>query len=106
MGRTQPGVCYRLYKESQFAGPAGSDAEEERLELVERTLRPYPQPTVEMAELSQVVLILKKFGVTQWHEFPFISPPNRQVRKSLLLSAKPLSSSFRSFLAELGRRGG
>ncbi|NXP03972.1 DHX34 helicase, partial [Thinocorus orbignyianus] len=57
-GRTGPGVCYRLYAESDY------DA-----------FSPYPVPEVQRVALDSLVLQLKSMGLGDPRTFPFLEPP-------------------------------
>ncbi len=60
-GRTQEGSCYRLYPRKDFENRALFTTEE-----IYRT------------DLSEVVLRMADLGITEFEEFDFISPPNRE----------------------------
>jgi ATP-dependent helicase HrpB len=57
-GRTEPGVCYRLWDEPQTA-----------------SLEPYAQPEILAADLSGFVLDLAHWGVTEPAKLGFLDPP-------------------------------
>lgn len=57
-GRTEPGVCYRLWDEPQTA-----------------SLAPYTQPEILSADLSSLVLDLAQWGVADPSALPFLDPP-------------------------------
>jgi ATP-dependent helicase HrpA len=58
-GRVQEGVCIRLYSEEDFLG------------------RPlYTQPEIQRANLAEVILRMKVFGLGEIETFPFINPPS------------------------------
>nr|XP_021139223.1 probable ATP-dependent RNA helicase DHX34 [Columba livia] len=57
-GRTGPGVCYRLYAESDYDGFA-----------------PYPVPEIRRVALDALVLQLKSMGLGDPRTFPFLEPP-------------------------------
>ncbi|KAI6050325.1 probable ATP-dependent RNA helicase DHX34 [Marmota monax] len=57
-GRTGPGVCFRLYAESDYDGFA-----------------PYPVPEIRRVALDALVLQMKSMGVGDPRTFPFIEPP-------------------------------
>ncbi|NXK00358.1 DHX34 helicase, partial [Corythaixoides concolor] len=57
-GRTGPGVCYRLYAESDY------DA-----------FSPYPVPEIQRVALDSLVLQLKSMGLGDPRTFPFLEPP-------------------------------
>ncbi|MDR2758138.1 MAG: ATP-dependent RNA helicase [Spirochaetaceae bacterium] len=60
-GRTQEGVCYRLYSRKDF--------ENRSLFTTEEIFR---------TDLSEVVLRMADLGISAFEEFDFISPPNRE----------------------------
>ncbi|XP_028921035.1 probable ATP-dependent RNA helicase DHX34 isoform X1 [Ornithorhynchus anatinus] len=57
-GRTGPGVCYRLYAESDYDAFA-----------------PYPVPEIQRVALDALVLQMKSMGLGDPRTFPFIEPP-------------------------------
>jgi ATP-dependent helicase HrpB len=57
-GRTEPGVCYRLWDEPQTA-----------------SLEPYAQPEILAADLSALVLDLAQWGVADPAKLTFLDPP-------------------------------
>ncbi|XP_066540276.1 probable ATP-dependent RNA helicase DHX34 [Hoplias malabaricus] len=57
-GRTGPGVCYRLYAESDYEAFA-----------------PYPVPEIHRVALDSLVLQMKSMGLGDPLSFPFIDPP-------------------------------
>ncbi|TWA96145.1 ATP-dependent helicase HrpB [Bradyrhizobium stylosanthis] len=57
-GRTEPGVCYRLWDEPQTA-----------------SLAPYTQPEILSADLSSLVLDLAQWGVADPGALSFLDPP-------------------------------
>ena len=60
-GRTQEGTCYRLYGRKDFE------------------LRPmYTTEEIYRTDLSEVVLRMAELGITDFEQFDFISPPNRE----------------------------
>ncbi|KKS91353.1 MAG: ATP-dependent RNA helicase dhx8 [Parcubacteria group bacterium GW2011_GWF2_43_11] len=60
-GRTQPGMCYRLYPENDF------NSREE-----------YTVPEIQRTDLAGVVLQMKSLGITDIENFDFIDPPDRE----------------------------
>jgi ATP-dependent helicase HrpB len=77
-GRTEPGVCYRLWDEPQTA-----------------SLMPYTQPEILSADLSSLVLDLAQWGVSDPAALAFLdSPP------------APALNEARSLLRELGALDG
>ena len=73
-GRTEPGICYRLWDEPQTA-----------------SLAAYSQPEILSADLSTLVLDLAQWGVTDPHQLAFLDPP-----------PAPAWKEARSLLHELG----
>ena len=73
-GRTEPGVCYRLWDEPQTA-----------------SLAAYTQPEILSADLSSLVLDLARWGVTDPASLAFLDPP-----------PAPALKEARSLLTELG----
>ena len=59
-GRTEPGVCYRLWDEPQTG-----------------SLEPYTRPEILSADLSSFVLDLAQWGAVDPGEFAFLNPPPR-----------------------------
>jgi ATP-dependent helicase HrpB len=73
-GRTEPGVCYRLWDEPQTA-----------------SLSAYTQPEILLADLSSLVLDLAQWGVHDPATLTFLDPP-----------PAPALNEARSLLRELG----
>jgi len=73
-GRTEPGVCYRLWDEAQTG-----------------SLEPYTQPEILSADLSSLLLDLAQWGVADPAKLAFLDPPPRAAL-----------SEARALLAELG----
>jgi ATP-dependent helicase HrpB len=73
-GRTEPGVCYRLWDEPQTA-----------------SLAAYTQPEILSADLSSLLLDLAQWGVTDPATLAFLDPP-----------PAPALKEARSLLGELG----
>lgn len=66
-GRTQSGTCYRLYPRSDFDS------------------RPlYTTEEIYRTDLSEVVLRMAELGITDFEQFDFISPPNREGLKGAI----------------------
>ncbi|WFU45354.1 ATP-dependent helicase HrpB [Bradyrhizobium sp. CB82] len=63
-GRTEPGVCYRLWDEPQTA-----------------SLAPYAQPEILSADLSSLVLDLAQWGVSDPATLSFLDPPPQPALK-------------------------
>jgi ATP-dependent helicase HrpB len=77
-GRTEPGVCYRLWDEPQTA-----------------SLAAYTQPEILSADLSSLVLDLAQWGVSDPASLAFLDPP-----------PAPALKEARSLLCELGALDG
>ena len=77
-GRTEPGICYRLWDEPQTA-----------------SLAAYTQPEILSADLSSLVLDLAQWGVTDPATLAFLDPP-----------PAPALKEARSLLRELGALDG
>src|SRR6195256_4263069 len=77
-GRTEPGVCYRLWDEPQTA-----------------SLAAYTQPEILSADLSSLVLDLAQWGVSDPRSLAFLDPP-----------PAPALKEARSLLRELGALDG
>jgi ATP-dependent helicase HrpB len=73
-GRTEPGICYRLWDEPQTAA-----------------LEPYAQPEILAADLSGFVLDLAHWGVADPAKLAFLDPP-----------PQPAITEARALLGELG----
>jgi ATP-dependent RNA helicase HrpB len=73
-GRTEPGVCYRLWDEPQTG-----------------SLEPYTRPEILSADLSGFVLDLAQWGVSDPAQLAFLDPP-----------PVPALNEARALLAELG----
>jgi ATP-dependent RNA helicase HrpB len=77
-GRTEPGICYRLWDEPQTA-----------------SLAAYTQPEILSADLSSLVLDLAQWGVSDPSALAFLDPP-----------PAPALKEARSLLRELGALDG
>lgn len=80
-GRTEPGVCYRLWDEPQTA-----------------SLAPYTQPEILSADLSSLVLDLAQWGVADPSALSFLDPPPQPAwkeAKSLLEELNALDGDGR-----------
>ncbi|WP_439407831.1 ATP-dependent helicase HrpB [Bradyrhizobium sp. DASA03076] len=80
-GRTEPGVCYRLWDEPQTA-----------------SLAPYTQPEILSADLSSLVLDLAQWGVADPAALSFLDPPPQPAwkeAKSLLTELNALDRDGR-----------
>ena len=80
-GRTEPGVCYRLWDEPQTA-----------------SLAPFTQPEILSADLSSLVLDLAQWGVSDPTTLSFLDPPPAPAwkeAKSLLTELNALDADGR-----------
>jgi ATP-dependent helicase HrpB len=80
-GRTEPGVCYRLWDEPQTA-----------------SLAPYTQPEILSADLSSLMLDLAQWGVADPAALSFLDPPPQPAwkeAKSLLTELNALDGDGR-----------
>ncbi|MET4391692.1 ATP-dependent helicase HrpB [Bradyrhizobium sp. F1.4.3] len=80
-GRTEPGICYRLWDEPQTA-----------------SLTPYTQPEILSADLSSLVLDLAQWGVADPAALSFLDPPPQPAwkeAKSLLSELNALDGDGR-----------
>ena len=80
-GRTEPGVCYRLWDEPQTT-----------------SLAPYTQPEILSADLSSLVLDLAQWGVSDPAALSFLDPPPQPAwkeAKSLLEELNALDAGGR-----------
>lgn len=80
-GRTEPGVCYRLWDEPQTA-----------------SLAPYTQPEILSADLSSLVLDLAQWGIADPAVLSFLDPPPAPAwkeAKSLLTELNALDGDGR-----------
>ncbi|WBL78501.1 ATP-dependent helicase HrpB [Bradyrhizobium xenonodulans] len=80
-GRTEPGICYRLWDEPQTA-----------------SLAPYTQPEILSADLSSLVLDLAQWGVADPAALSFLDPPPQPAwkeAKSLLSELNALDGDSR-----------
>jgi pre-mRNA-splicing factor ATP-dependent RNA helicase DHX16 len=60
-GRTQPGVCYRLYSEKNLS-----------------ELKEFTSPEIKRSNLSRVILQMKIMGIDNVGDFSFIDPPSKE----------------------------
>lgn len=58
-GRTQPGVCYRMYTEADY-----------------NSRREFTEPEIRRVSIAGVVLALKDLGIGEVEKFDFIDPPD------------------------------
>ncbi|MBI4275096.1 MAG: ATP-dependent helicase HrpB [Rhizobiales bacterium] len=87
-GRTEPGICYRLWDEPQTA-----------------SLEPYTRPEILSADLSAFALDLAQWGVTDPGKLDFLDPPPSVAfteAKSLLIELGAVDAAGR--ITEEGRK--
>ncbi|WP_253711992.1 ATP-dependent helicase HrpB [Bradyrhizobium sp. WD16] len=87
-GRTEPGICYRLWDEPQTAA-----------------LEPYTRPEILASDLSSLVLDLAAWGVSDPSSLAFLDPPPRPAlaeARALLTELDALDGDGR--LTDEGRR--
>lgn len=60
-GRTGPGVCFRLFSESEY-----------------KALTPFSTPEIQRVPLDSIVLQMVSMGLPDVRKFPFIEPPPRE----------------------------
>lgn len=70
-GRTGPGVCYRLYAESEYS-----------------EFTPYSKPEIERVPLDSLVLQMVSMGLPDARKFPFIEPPPPESLENSILVLK------------------
>jgi ATP-dependent helicase HrpA len=87
-GRTAPGVCIRLYSESDFDG------------------RPrYTDPEILRTNLAAVILQMAALGLGDIERFPFLDPPDdRSVRDGVALLRELGAFDGAGALTDVGRR--
>ncbi len=76
-GRTQPGLCYRLYSQEAFL-----------------SMRPNTLPEIKRIQLGQMVLKLLSLGIDSPEEFDFIESPGRDNIRSALSQLSALGAIF------------
>jgi ATP-dependent helicase HrpB len=87
-GRTEPGVCYRLWDEPQTA-----------------SLEPYTRPEILSADLSSFLLDLAQWGVADSAKLSFLDPPPRAAlseARTLLIELGAIDAQGR--ITDEGRR--
>lgn len=86
-GRTQPGVCYRLYDQKSFK---------------KRAL--YTPEEIYRTDLSEVLMHMSELGLTNFESFPFISNPGRLSIQGAKITLKDLDAIQRdNSLSEKGK---
>ncbi len=74
-GRTQPGVCYRLYSQANYES------------------RPlFPKEEIYRTDLSEVILRMAEIGIKDFENFDFISPPGTTEIESAVETLKYLDA--------------
>ena len=85
-GRIAPGVCIRLYDESDFAG------------------RPdFTDPEIRRVNLASVVLQMQAFRLGDIHRFPFVDPPEPRAVKDAFRLLDELQALQDGRLTRIGR---
>ncbi len=85
-GRIAPGVCFRLYAESDFlAQPAFTD------------------PEIRRTNLAAVVLQMRAFGLGDIATFPFLDPPEPRAIRDALTLLTELGALSGDRLTQIGR---
>jgi len=85
-GRTQPGICYRLYEKEDFNS------------------RPlFTLDEIYRTDLSEVVLRMSELGIRDFESFDFISPPSKESLRSAVKTLRLLKAlSPDNSLSEIG----
>lgn len=68
-GRTQSGICYRLYSEEIFSN-----------------LAPFSTPEILRSDLAEVMFRMSELGIYDYENFPFITAPKRSAIESAELT--------------------
>jgi len=86
-GRTQPGVCYRLYSEASY------------------NKRPkFTKEEIYRTDLTEVVLRMAEIGIRNFETFPFISSPEREGIRGAVEALRLLDAlNFDNELTDIGR---
>ena len=74
-GRTGPGVCFRLFEESDYAA-----------------LAEYSTPEIHRVPLDGTVLQMVAMGLNDARKFPFVEPPNKESLENAVLSLKEVGA--------------
>ncbi len=85
-GRLAPGVCYRLYDETDF------QAQPE-----------YTDPEIRRTNLAAVVLQMRAFGLGDIESFPFLDPPEPRAIRDALTLLTELGALVEDRLTPVGR---
>ena len=73
LGRTGPGICYRIYSQEWF-----------------ENLDEYGQAEIERVPLESVTLQMLAMGLPDVRKFPYLEPPPEQTVETTLASLKHL----------------
>ncbi|MCZ6853702.1 MAG: ATP-dependent RNA helicase HrpA, partial [Gammaproteobacteria bacterium] len=85
-GRIAPGVCFRLYDETDFLS------------------RPeYTDPEIHRTNLASVVLQMRAFGLGDEHSFPFLDPPDPRAIRDAHRLLDELGALLENKLTKIGR---
>lgn len=85
-GRIAPGVCFRLYDETDFLS------------------RPeYTDPEIHRTNLASVVLQMRAFGLGDEHSFPFLDPPDPRAIRDAHKLLDELGALLENRLTKVGR---
>lgn len=88
-GRTQPGVCYRMYTEADYLAR-----------------REFTEPEIRRVSIAGVVLALKDLGIGEVEKFDFIDPPDPEAFREAHATLIALGAIAKegSGITELGRK--
>ena len=86
-GRTEPGVCYRLFTEEQFTA-----------------MRPNSQPEILCTHLGLAILLFLEMGIEKPHEFNFVQSPPRVALHAAMATLEELEAVHDGMLTELGKK--
>lgn len=70
-GRTGPGVCYRIYSESEYD-----------------EFQAYSTPEIQRVPLDSLLLQMISIGIPDCRKFPFIEPPSPESLETSILRLK------------------
>jgi ATP-dependent RNA helicase DHX8/PRP22 len=86
-GRTEPGVCHRLYSEEQFS-----------------TMRVNSQPEILCTHLGLAMLMFLEMGIAKPQDFDFVESPPRESLLSAMATLEEIGAVADGKLTELGQR--
>ncbi len=86
-GRTQPGVCYRLW-----------------MQMMHRSRAPFDVPEIERGDLAAAVLQLVGWGEHDVLAFPWLTPPRPEAVASATLLLERLGAMAAGKITELGKQ--